>query len=149
IAARLKQRGVTTSWDFGWDDRLAADPWLWPLATSVDLMFVNRDETMLYARRHNVPEAIARWRAVRNHVVIKLGKDGARGVGGGVGVGVSRMKVRRVIDTTGEGDALNGGFLAALLRGRSIRQALVVGNRLGALSLTKPGGIAGLPCPSA
>jgi ribokinase len=145
VVARLQQRGVTTSWDFGWDDRLATDPELWALATSVDLMFVNRDETLLYARRRTLRDAIARWRAVPNHIVIKLGRVGARVVGGSIDVHVPSKEVGRVVDTTGAGDAFNGGFLASLLRGRSIRQALAVGNRLGALSLRQPGGIAGLP----
>jgi sugar/nucleoside kinase (ribokinase family) len=149
VVARLRRRGVTTSWDFGWDDRLAADPGLWLLTTSVDLVFVNRDESVLYARRRKFPEAIARWRAVPNHVVIKLGKGGARVVGGGIDVRVAPKEARQVLDSTGAGDAFNGGFLAALLRGRSMRQALVVGNRLGALSLRRPGGIAGLPRASA
>ena len=145
VVARLQQRGITTSWDFGWDDRLAADPGLWPLATSVDLTFVNRDETLMYSRRRKLPDAIARWRTAPNHIVIKLGRDGARVVGGSIDVRMPSKNAGRVVDTTGAGDAFNGGFLAALLRGRSIRQALVAGNRLGALSLRQPGGIAGLP----
>lgn len=145
VVARLKRRGVTTSWDFGWDDRLARDPGLWVLATTVDLIFVNRDETMLYARRRKFSDAIARWRVVPNHIVIKLGRDGARVIGGGIDVRMPPKDVRRIVDSTGAGDAFNGGFLAALLRGRSMRQALVAGNRLGALSLRQPGGTAGLP----
>lgn len=141
----LKRRNMTTSWDFGWDDRLAKDPHLWPLATTVDLLFVNEDEARLYARRRSLPSAIARWRETPNHVVVKLGAAGSWAVGGGIDVRVPPARVARSVDSTGAGDAFDGGVLAALLRGHSLRQALALGNRMGALSTRRPGGIAGLP----
>ncbi|HEX7136349.1 MAG TPA: carbohydrate kinase family protein, partial [Vicinamibacterales bacterium] len=145
VVARLRRRGVTTSWDFGWDDALARDPELWPLAMAVDLLFVNRNEAVLYGRRPRFPAAVTRWRSAGNHIVIKLGVAGARVVGGGIDVRMPAHRTHPAVDSTGAGDAFDGGFLAALLRGHSIRQALVVGNRLGALSVRRPGGIAGLP----
>jgi len=145
VLARLRRRGVTTSWDFGWDDELARDPKLWTLATSVDLLFLNRDEALRYSGNRRLSAALKRWRRADNHVAIKLGADGAMVVGGGIDVRVSAHRRRRAVDSTGAGDAFDGGFLAALLRGRSIRQALAAGNRLGALSVRRPGGVAGLP----
>ncbi len=146
--ARLRRRGITTSWDFGWDDRLAKDPALWSLATAVDLLFLNADEARLYARRSTLSSALARWTDAPNLIVVKLGAAGCRVVGGGMDVRAPAALVRRVVDSTGAGDAFNGGVLAALLRGRSLRQSLALGNRVGALSTRRPGGIAGLPRPS-
>jgi sugar/nucleoside kinase (ribokinase family) len=145
VVARLQRRGVTTSWDFGWDDALAKDPGLWPLATAVDVLFVNRDEAALYSRRSGFPAALQRWRRAGNHVVIKLGASGSRVVGGGIDIRMPAQRTRPTVDSTGAGDAFDGGFLAALLRGRSLRQALAAGNRMGALSVRRPGGVAGLP----
>ena len=51
----------------------------------------------------------------------------------------------RVVDTTGAGEAFNAGFLAARLRGAGLEGALMLANRVGALSTRKAGGIAGLP----
>jgi sugar/nucleoside kinase (ribokinase family) len=51
----------------------------------------------------------------------------------------------KVVDTTGAGDAFNGGFLAARLQGAALLPALRAGNRLGALSTRRAGGIDGLP----
>jgi len=142
---RLRRRGVTTSWDFGWDDGLAHDPEFFSVAFAVDFLFLNRAETLMYARRRSLRAAIDRWRTARTRVVVKLGPSGSRVVGGGVDVRAPAPRVRRVVDSTGAGDAFNGGFLAAVLRGRPLRDALALANRVGAASTQQPGGIAGLP----
>jgi sugar/nucleoside kinase (ribokinase family) len=142
---RLKRRGVTTSWDFGWDDGLARDPAFFAVATAVDYVFLNRAETLMYARRRTLRAAIDRWRTARTRVVVKLGAGGSRIVGAGVDVSAKAATVGRVVDSTGAGDAFNGGFLAAVLRGRTLRDALALANRVGAASTQQPGGIAGLP----
>jgi 2-dehydro-3-deoxygluconokinase len=49
------------------------------------------------------------------------------------------------VDTTGAGDAFNGGFIAARLAGQGPAAALRLGNRIGALSTRKAGGLDGLP----
>ncbi len=49
------------------------------------------------------------------------------------------------VDTTGAGDAFNGGFLAARLRGFARRESLTLGNYVGALSTRRAGGLDGLP----
>ena len=73
---RLAAPRMTTSWDFGWDDRLANDPQLWSLATSVDLLFINAHEARLYARGRNLHSALARWRAAPNHIVDQARRRG-------------------------------------------------------------------------
>jgi sugar/nucleoside kinase (ribokinase family) len=54
-----------------------------------------------------------------------------------------------VLDTTGAGDAFNGGFLAALVRGGNPRAALRLANYIGARSTEGIGGIASLPVADA
>jgi sugar/nucleoside kinase (ribokinase family) len=144
VVDRLRRRGISTSWDFGWDDRLTRDPHFRSVAESVDYLFVNRDEMLMYSGAARLGAAIERWRRAPRHVVVKLGAAGSRLVGGGVDVRAPAVRVRSV-ESTGAGDAFNGGFLAACLRGRPLRAALVLGNRIGALSTRRPGGIAGLP----
>jgi ribokinase len=47
-------------------------------------------------------------------------------------------------DTTGAGDAFNGGLLAALTEGKSIESAIDLGMRAAAFCVTKAGVIDGL-----
>ena len=141
---RLRRRGISTSWDFGWNPELGRDPAFPALARSVDYLFLNRDEALAYARQRRLTAAIDRWRRAPRHVVIKLGAAGSRIVGAGVDLRAPGMRVR-VVDTTGAGDAFNAGFLVARLRGGTILRALRLGNRVGALSTRAPGGIAALP----
>ena len=144
VVRALRRRGFTCSWDFGWNPELPRDSHFGALAASVDYLFVNRDEARLYGRRSATAGAIARWRRAPNLVVVKLGADGSRIVGGGVDIRAAPARAR-VVDTTGAGEAFNAGFLAARLRGAGLEGALSLANRVGALSTRKAGGIAGLP----
>jgi sugar/nucleoside kinase (ribokinase family) len=147
VLAGLRHRGTTSSWDFGWNPSLLRDAQFRALTHAVDCLLLNRDEALLYAGERTLAGALARWRRLPRPVIVKLGADGSRAIGGGVDVRVAALRVR-IVDTTGAGDAFNAGFLAALLRGRDLRQALELGNRLGALSARAAGGLAGLPVSS-
>jgi sugar/nucleoside kinase (ribokinase family) len=52
-----------------------------------------------------------------------------------------------LVDATGVGDAFNGGFLHAFLRGSGWDDCLRAGNICGSMSGTRPGGSQGLPTP--
>jgi sugar/nucleoside kinase (ribokinase family) len=45
----------------------------------------------------------------------------------------------------GAGDAFNGGFVAARVEGRGLREALRWGNAVAALKVARPGGARDLP----
>ena len=51
----------------------------------------------------------------------------------------------RAVDSTGAGDAFNGGFLCGVLRGLPPRACLRLGNFVGARSTRRAGGLDGLP----
>jgi len=144
VIGALRRRGITSSWDFGWNPRLVRDPQFRTLAASVDYLFLNRDEALMYARRAKLSDALDRWRHASRPVVIKLGAAGSRIVGGGVNLRAAAARAR-VVDTTGAGDAFNAGFLAARLCGANLQAALRLANHIGALSTRRAGGIAGLP----
>jgi ribokinase len=130
----LRANGATTSWDFGWNPRLRGRAGFGRLISRVDVAFMNNAEAVMYAR--------ARGKA--RNTVIKLGSRGSRWIGPGLDITVPAPRVR-VVDTTGAGDAFNGGFLSAFLEGRSPRECLRLGNFVGARSTMAAGGLASLP----
>jgi sugar/nucleoside kinase (ribokinase family) len=147
IADRLRRRGVTTSWDFGWNPPLRQAAGFDALVASADFVFVNEKEADLYARRRGAA-TVSFWRRTARHTIIKLGLRGSRWIAGDgtrpQDIAVAAPRVR-VVDTTGAGDAFNGGFLVAFLQGRSRRECLRLGNYAGAQSTRAAGGITSLP----
>ena len=77
-------------------------------------------------------------------VVTTLGIEGARYVQRESTAAVPCFRVDAV-DTTGAGDAFNGGFAVALAEGRELRDALRFANATAALAVTKPGTAPAMP----
>jgi ribokinase len=144
VVDRLRARGTTTSWDFGWNPSLRGRPGFNRLVGSLDFLFLNEAESALYAHARRSDGAVAHWRRSARNTVVKLGRRGSRWIAGTRDVSAPAPRVRAV-DTTGAGDAFNGGFLYALLRGRPPRECLRIGNFVGARSTLAPGGIDALP----
>ena len=82
-------------------------------------------------------------KGVKN-VVITMGSLGAFATDGEKSELVPRLSVN-AIDTTGAGDAFNGGFVMALSEGKDLFTALRYGNATGALSVTKLGTAPAMP----
>ena len=82
-------------------------------------------------------------KGVRN-VIITLGGNGVYATDGTHEELIERIPVNAV-DTTGAGDAFNGGFVTALSNGMSLFDAVRYGNCTGALSVTKPGTAKAMP----
>ena len=77
-------------------------------------------------------------------VVITLGGMGAFASDGQRSLLIPRLSVNAV-DTTGAGDAFNGGFVMALDEGKDLFTALRYGNVTGALSVTRLGTAPAMP----
>lgn len=77
-------------------------------------------------------------------VVITLGSMGAFAMDSQKSELIERLNVDAV-DTTGAGDAFNGGFVMALAQGADLFTALRYGNVTGALSVTKKGTAPSMP----
>ena len=78
-------------------------------------------------------------------VVITLGSNGVYVTDGKQEAFLPRICVD-AIDTTGAGDAFNGGFVEALSEGKDLFEAARYGNCVGALSVTKFGTAPAMPC---
>jgi sugar/nucleoside kinase (ribokinase family) len=153
IVERLRADGVTTSWDFGWNPALRAAAGFSTLVGAADFIFVNEAEAAMYARTSRMADAVGFWRRASRNTIVKLGPRGSRWIAGAhhgarriqpSDVSVPAPRVR-VVDTTGAGDAFNGGFLVGWLGGQPPRECLRLGNFVGARSTLAPGGVDGLP----
>lgn len=78
------------------------------------------------------------------NVIVTLGEKGALLVNAELDEVIASLKVD-VIDTTGAGDAYNGGLAAALSEGKNLLEAARFANVAGALSVTKIGTAPAMP----
>ncbi|GET35598.1 ribokinase [Microseira wollei] len=98
---------------------------------------VNNPETALEAA------AVLRQRGVKT-AIVKLGALGVCCATEDESFFVPAFPVEAV-DTTAAGDAFNGGLVAALTEGHSLRQAVVWGAAAGAIATTLPGAMPSMP----
>ncbi len=106
-------------------------------ATLTGITVVTEDDALAAARD------LVR-RGARN-ALITLGEKGALLHGAEGTFMVPAFKVPRVVDTTGAGDAFNGGFAVALAEGRSAEAAVRFGCATAGLSVQKPGTAPSMP----
>jgi sugar/nucleoside kinase (ribokinase family) len=140
IVSKLRRRGVTTSWDFGWNEPLTNDRGLTDLIDSLDFLFVNEHETRLYTGSSSIADSFAEWRKRKAITIIKLGEQGAVWIAPDREILVAAPPVK-VVDTTGAGDSFNAGFLVAWMKGKTPEQCLAAGNTVGADSTKRAGGL--------
>ena len=77
--------------------------------------------------------------------VITLGENGVLYHDDKQSVHVPAINAGPVVETTGAGDAFNGGFAAALVAGLDPVEAVRFGNATAAISVTRPGAAASIP----
>ena len=116
------------------------------LAGKADVLLPGAEEAEL-PTGENDPEAAARALLGLGPklVVVKTGVDGSLAVSESEVVRVPAMPLARVVDPVGAGDAFAAGFHVGQLRGLSLPETLWLANRCGALAMTVPGDIEGLP----
>ncbi len=79
------------------------------------------------------------------HILITLGEKGVYYQNAQYHQEIPGYAVQKVIDTTGAGDAFNGGFATAITEGKDMEAAIRFGNVAGALSVTKNGTAPAMP----
>jgi len=145
LLRELRRHGVTTSWDLGWNPEALRDVHFQPAFAELSVVFFNRIEGLRYSGKRDLAAACERLAQPSQVLVVKLGSEGAVAIdANGRPVRAPGVKARAV-ETTGAGDAFNGGFLHYWLDGAPVSECLRAGNICGALSTRKPGGSAGAP----
>ena len=140
IVERLRASGITTSWDFGWNEPLTNDRGLTDLVDALDFVFVNEHEAKLYTGQDTLSSAIPAWRERQAITVVKLGEAGSVWLAPDRDIYVE-APATSVVDTTGAGDSFNAGFLVAWLKGNTPEKCLELGNKVGADSTRRAGGL--------
>ncbi|WP_416907052.1 MAG: adenosine kinase [Polymorphobacter sp.] len=97
------------------------------LAGHVDLMFANENEACALYQTRDLTAAIAELRQHSAITVITRSEKGAVVVANGETHVVAAETPARVLDTTGAGDLFAGGFMAALVQGRSLPDCATAG----------------------
>ncbi|NDJ61843.1 MAG: ribokinase [Chloroflexi bacterium] len=118
------------------------------MLTLADYLTPNETELATLAGRAVTDDVIEMARALltsdQQTVITTLGSVGARYVQAGKTALVPTYPVD-VVDTTGAGDAFNGGLAVALAEGKSLDEALAFANATAALCVTKPGTAPSMP----
>ena len=78
-------------------------------------------------------------------VIITLGEKGLFYSDGTEDIYIKALTLQNVLDTTGAGDAFNGGFAYALSKNKSIKESLNLANKVAGLSTTKLGAGVSMP----
>jgi ribokinase len=78
------------------------------------------------------------------NIIITLGEKGLFYSDGKEEIFLKAISVK-AIDTTGAGDAFNGGFAFSLFQGKKIKECLEIANKVAGLSTTKLGAGDGMP----
>ncbi len=97
------------------------------LAGHVDLMFGNEHEVCALYQTQSLDEAMAELAKHACVAVVTRSSQGAVVLEGGRRHIVAGEKVDRVVDSTGAGDMFAGGFMAAMVEGRSLPDCARVG----------------------
>lgn len=151
-ARTMKAQGKTLSFDPNlrpvlWKSEAEMVEKLNRLAFQADWVLPGLREGMILTGQQT-PEGIADFylRHGVKAVVLKTGADGAwyKTADGEKG-SVAPVKVDNVVDTVGAGDGFAVGVISALLEGRTLHQAVIRGNKIGALAIQVQGDSEGLP----
>jgi sugar/nucleoside kinase (ribokinase family) len=141
---KLKALGITISIDVGWDETGEWYAGIFDLMKDVDVFFMNESEAERYTGCSSTEESTRFLSNHSDHIVIKLGSEGAVASVGGRQVSLASFPVE-VVDTTGAGDSFNAGYIYGFLNGKPPEECLLYGNACGALSVSSFGGSTGIP----
>ncbi|MBN8578750.1 MAG: adenosine kinase [Cytophagales bacterium] len=92
------------------------------VGASVDLLFCNEEEAMIFTETNTVTEAREKLKQVAKRFAITLGANGALIYDGDTFIQIEPYKVR-AIDTNGAGDMFSGAFLYGITHGHSYAEA--------------------------
>lgn len=143
-----RSRGTRIAFDPNWRPRLWSSEGLARIVVTRALSLCDialptfYDEAELFGDSTPI-ETVARLRREGvGEVVVKAGASEALLASREGRASVAALPLEKPVDTTGAGDAFNGGYLAARLRGVAPEEAVLVGHRAAAVVLRHYGALA-------
>jgi len=142
---RARSRGVTTSFDLGWDPE---ERWHRPIVEALlpwtDLFVPSEAELCRVYQTESVEDVRPLLPPGSGTIAVKRGRNGASALTAeGEWLHAPAFPVEAV-DTTGAGDSFNAGAIYSFLHGGSPAELLAYGNACGALSTLAVGGTGGV-----
>lgn len=112
----------------------------------VDLFVVNETEAMELTGETREEEALAAMEKMFPHAthLVTLGSKGSLCSQAGKHYAVSAEKVK-AIDTTGAGDTYIGYFLAMIMEGKELQNAMEIATHAAAIAVSRPGASPSIP----
>ena len=92
------------------------------VGASVDLLFCNEEEAMIYTGTENVSDARKQLRNIAKKFVMTLGENGALIYDGDTYINIEPYKVT-AMDTNGAGDMFSGAFMYGITHGHTYAEA--------------------------
>ena len=92
------------------------------VGASVDLLFCNKEEALMFSETDNLKDARQKLRQAARRFAITLGANGALLFDGDTFIEIEPYKVR-ALDTNGAGDMFAGAFLYGITHGHSFAEA--------------------------
>jgi sugar/nucleoside kinase (ribokinase family) len=135
-----RAQGIALSMDCQHHSLTLGDSRVKAVLSSIDIFMPNAVEAMRLTGKDTADGALRILTDLIPCVVIKNGSRGVVGCKSGDYHEIPAMELKHVLDTTGAGDVFNAGFLAAHLRGLSMRDCLRWGNYCGGMSTQGYGG---------
>ena len=129
-----------------WRDEAEARQFLKKYASESDIVLPGISEAEFLFGTCSPEEYVERFHDLGiETVIMKLGKEGSLISSSGLVKKIPGFTVERVIDPVGAGDAFAAGVLSGLLDGKTLEEAALQGNAMGAMVTMVNGDAEGLP----
>jgi 2-dehydro-3-deoxygluconokinase len=147
LCQRVRARGGKVAFDGNYRPRLwaSADEARAAREQAIacaDIGLPTLEDEHLLSGETNADAVAEYWRSLGcTETIVKLGAEGARLPDGTV---IPPPELLQPVDTSGAGDAFNGGYLAARTDGASVEDAVLAGHRLAGWCVMRAGAIPSL-----
>lgn len=144
LAGRVRARGGMVVFDGNyrpnlWPDRAEAQRCRDAAIAAATIGLPTLEDEAALSGAQSAAAVLAHWTGLGcDEVVVKLGAQGAAVADGWI---IPPPAVLRPVDTSGAGDAFNGGYLAARIGGAAVDEAVIAGHRLAGWCVLHPGAI--------